>query len=287
MVLRSDPLDNCTSRGAVQKFMCGNGGHAVFPGFSIGSALAVGRVMRAVLRSRLLHFGILGGAIFALSKRERDPRAIEIPSATLTELHAAQAQHLEVANISPELAREVDAREIEDEVLYQEALRLGLDKDDPIVRQRLVQKLLLLVEDLGGASKPPTDAELRAHFDATRDRWRKPPAFRFAHVFSATREKLPATVDASLGDPFPHPRTATRSKKAISETYGDVFAESIEHLPIGQTSEPIVSKYGWHRVRVDERIDGGPASFEEVRSDVELDYLLVRRERITGAYLAK
>jgi hypothetical protein len=260
-------------------------------GFAHGSRMSVFRVLR---RARLLHFAAIGGAIFFLARREDDPRAIEIPSTTLTELHAAQAQHLDVTAISAEAAHEVDAREIEDEVLYREALRLGLDKDDPIVRQRLVQKLLLIVEDLGGASKPPTDAELRAHFEKSRDRWRKPPAYRFVHVFSATRANLPSAsvLEGAIdpppaGDPFPYSRSVTQSKKAIASSFGDVFADAVEHLPVGQPSDPIVSRFGWHRVRVAQRIEGGPATFDEVRSDVELDYLLVRRERITGEYLSK
>lgn len=68
---------------------------------------------------------------------------------------------------------------------------MALDKGDPIVRERLIQKLLLLVEDVGGASRPPTDADLRAYFDATRAQWRRPERVHFVHVFATTKAKLP------------------------------------------------------------------------------------------------
>jgi hypothetical protein len=45
--------------------------------------------------------------------------------------------------------------------LYREALRLGLDVGDPIVRQRLIQKVLFVAEDLGGATRTPREAEPR------------------------------------------------------------------------------------------------------------------------------
>jgi peptidyl-prolyl cis-trans isomerase C len=52
-------------------------------------------------------------------------------------------------------------------VLYREAMRLGLDRDDGLVREHLIQKMLLLAEDLGGASREPTRDEVRAYFDQT------------------------------------------------------------------------------------------------------------------------
>lgn len=245
------------------------------------------RVRRLLLRSRLLHFGVLGFAIFAFARREEDGRNIAISKASLDALHAAQAQHLEVASISPELAHEVDAREIEDEVLYREALRMGLDKDDPIIRQRLVQKLLLIVEDLGGASRAPTDAELRAYFESTREKWRKPATYRVEHVFARTKERLPAEIAMDAGDPFPYPRTFTQSKKEIAQTYGVPFSDFVTTLAPGTVSDPIASSFGWHRVRLLETVPGGLASFDEARADLLLDYMLVRRERITGTWLAK
>lgn len=229
-----------------------------------------------------MHFTLIGGAIFWLAPKSEDARAISISKASLDSLHAAQADRMQVASLPETTTREVDAREIEDEVLYREALRLGLDKDDPIIRGRLVQKLLLLVEDLGGASRTPTDAELRAYFDETRDRWKRPPRVRIAHVFATKKENLPSEVRDDAGEPFPYPRRLTASERELAQTYGDGFSKAVFS---GETIAE--SRFGWHRVRVDERIDGGLATFEEARADLELEYWLVRRERITGTYLKK
>jgi hypothetical protein len=249
---------------------------------------------RRAAKSPLLHFVVLGAVIFALAPRREDPRRIDVDSASLAALEHAQAKRDSTAQLSPDKTREVDARAIEDEVLYREALRLGLDRDDPIIRQRLVQKLLLLVEDMGGASRPPSDADLRAYFEREPWRWRLPPRVHFVHVFAARRERLPDSgalpeggVPAA-GEPFPYPRDVTSSKEDLARVYGDAFAAAAFDLePGGAWSAPMASSFGWHRVRVVEREAGRVPTFEESRSAIVLDYTLDRREQVVGAYLTK
>lgn len=169
---------------------------------------------------------------------------------------------------------------------------MGLDRDDPIVKQRLVQKLLLLVEDLGGASRDPSESELRAYFDADRARYAKPGNHRFVHVFARTREALPpaaalegATEPPNAGEAFPYPRLVSSSPRAIRDLFGPDMAAAVASLGEGAISEPIRSSFGFHRVRVLAHERGAPATFEEARGEVLLDFLLARRERVVGAYL--
>ena len=243
-------------------------------------------------RARIVHFVVIGGALYALASRSGDRSSVELDPALLDTLRVAQARKLGVPSLSEDGRREVDGRAIEDEILYREALRIGLDKGDPLVRQRLVQKLLLLVEDLGGASRQPTEAELVAYHAASRERWRTPARYRFVHVFAAERESLPAAeviADAeeapAAGEPFPYPRLATSSREEIVRTFGAPFAEAVSALRPGEVSLPVRSQYGWHRVRLLAQVDGALAPFSEVRQDVLLDYLLERRERVVGEYL--
>ncbi|MBS2018835.1 MAG: peptidyl-prolyl cis-trans isomerase [Deltaproteobacteria bacterium] len=243
-------------------------------------------------RNRLLQFVVLGGALFALEARRGEPRVVRIDPAVLAELRAAQAKKLGVERLSSEGGREVDARAIEDEILYREALRLGLDKEDPIVRQRLVQKLLLLVEDMGGASRDPTREEIRAHYTSTADRWRRPTKWHFVHVFARRREDLPAaellagaTAAPPLGEPFPYPREMTLTHDAAARLFGVELADGLTTLAVGAVGDPLPSSFGWHRVRVLSREEGALASFEEVEKRVLLDLLLARRERVVGTYL--
>jgi peptidyl-prolyl cis-trans isomerase C len=245
--------------------------------------------------SPLLHFLVLGGVIFALAPHRDDTRRIDFSSSALATLHQAQATHEGLAGLTLDRAREVDARAIEDEMLYREALRLGIDKDDPIVRQRLVQKLLLLIEDLGGASHAPTEAELEAYYGANRTRYVAAPRVRLVHVFARQRDALPPLTALgavpgdqvpALGEPFPYARDTSGTREELGQTFGSAFAEQASALPEGEAwSEPIASRFGWHRVHVVSRSAPRQRSFSEVRTSLALDYALDKRSRVIGHYL--
>jgi hypothetical protein len=251
-------------------------------------------VLNRLARSSLLHFVVLGALIFAVAPRARaGRRTVFVSSKIVAELQRVEAQRLGVPLLPEARAREVEARAIEDELLYREAIRLSFDREDPLVKQRLVQKHLLLVEDLGGASRAPTEPELRDYFEETRDRWQRSPRLHFIHVFATDRASLPppSTLPESgvpsLGEPFPYAREMNVSREQVARVFGTSFAEATAALPVGPWSEPIASSFGWHRVRIVERTPDGPARFEEVRKDVELDFVLARRAKVVGAYLKK
>ena len=71
---------------------------------------------------------------------------------------------------------------VRETAFYREALAMGLDQDDTIVRRRLAQKLEFLVQDLIDV-KPPGDAELETYFDEHRASYRSPDLITFSHVF--------------------------------------------------------------------------------------------------------
>jgi hypothetical protein len=249
-------------------------------------------------KNRLVHFAVLGGAIFLVAPRPSAGHNVEIPGETLEALHGMEARRLGRGSLSDDKIREVDERAVEDEVLYREALRLGLDVGDPIVRQRLLQKVLFLAEDLGGASNTPSEGELRAYYEATKDQWARPVAIHFVHVFASSEAKareLTSEVEHSvqagapnLGEPFPYARDVTLTRDEIAALYGTDFAKRVAELAPGVWSGPASSRLGWHLVRIVERRGGGgPPAFEEVRSEIALKYALERREKVVGAFLER
>src|SRR5262245_15864419 len=140
--------------------------------------------LRQLAGHRLLHFIVLGAAIFAVAPRPDTARDIALDRVTLTALEQAEAQRLGAPVLSPEQRATVAQRFLEDELLYREALRLGFDRNDAVVRQRLVQKVLFLAEDLVGVSRPATEEDLRAFYDATRAQWTKPATVSLVHVYA-------------------------------------------------------------------------------------------------------
>ncbi|HMG23374.1 MAG TPA: peptidylprolyl isomerase [Kofleriaceae bacterium] len=252
------------------------------------------RALAAVARARLVQFLAIGGAIFVAAPRPRDDRRIEISAQELATVHAAQAVHDGVAALDPARAAEVTARVVEDRLLFREGVRLGLDQGDPIIEQRVVQKLLLLAESLGGATREPSEAELRAEYDSAIERYRQPARYHVMHVFAARRDDLPAAdrLDPaalpSAGEPFPLPREVRATGDELRRAYGDAFAAAVAGLaPSSRYSAPIASSFGWHRVRVVEVAPGGALAFEAVERQIAFDLALRRREDAVRRFLAE
>jgi len=258
---------------------------------------AVRRIGIRLLRDRLVHFAAAGGLLFALAPAV-DRTHVSLSGGHLQSLHAAQAKRLGVPELSEERAAEVDRRALEDEVLYREAMRLGIDRDDGLVREHLIQRMLLLAEDLGGASREPTRAEVRAYFDRTPERWQKDERVHLVHVF-ATRQPLAASLadavraadtahpDAApaVGEAFARGRDVRGSREDFAASYGEPFAVAVFALRPGEWSPPLESRFGWHLVKVVQHTPGAPASFDEVYDRVRLEYAIVHRHEAIAHFL--
>ncbi|MCZ6618824.1 MAG: peptidylprolyl isomerase [Gammaproteobacteria bacterium] len=181
---------------------------------------------------------------------------------------------------------------IREEVLYREAMRLGLDNNDVIIRRRLVQKLTFLTEDIATSEPAPPDA-LRAFYDDHIERYTDPDRYSFSHRYFSSERREDAEVDARAaladqnvpGDPFMLQRNyAERSLREVGELFGREFAESLAKLPIGKWSGPIRSAYGWHLVDIQRHLPAAPREFGEVTNKVSNDLRLKRREEANRAF---
>ena len=253
--------------------------------------------LRRLAREPVLHFLLVGAIAFALfGRRESAPRVIEIDSG----LRRALRRDFERRNGTAPTAEQEDTlvrRWADEEILVREALALGLDRGDVIVRRRLLQKMEFLAEE--GPIAEPDDATLQAWLDAHAERWRAEPRVRFEHVFvgrdrhgdaaEADARALLARIEAGedpagLGDPFLRGRTlGPATREEIDAQLGPGFAERLSGIPDGRWSGPVPSSFGQHLVRVDERAAGGPASLADVRAAVRHDWLEARREEARRA----
>jgi hypothetical protein len=194
---------------------------------------------------------------------------------------------------------------IREEVLYREAMAMGLDKDDTIIHRRMRQKLEFLTEDTAAAA-PPTDADLQGWLDKHPDKFRVEPTLAFSQVYlnaaragdnaSAAASKALAQLDsagesvaaAELGDPtmLPHQFPLSRVDE-IASVFGDEFARRIAQLEGGRWIGPIQSGYGWHIVYVSERTEGRPKPLSEVREAVQRDWLVARQKEVADVTYSK
>jgi len=250
-------------------------------------------MIRRWLREPLLHFAILGVAVFALHRWVASPAPNRIVVSTSV-INGLRQEHLRRNGVPPTAEEEEAAiqRFVDGEVLYREARAMGLDRDDLIVRRRLMQKMELLTEDTE-ASAEPTDAQLQAYLDAYGARYTVPDQVSFVQVFVAA-DRHPADLDAmaahlreqvvaggeptQLGEPFLRGHEFTRqSEREIAGTFGSPFASQVMALPTGSWSEPIRSSFGLHLVRVDEHLAARAPSLTDVRGAVRRDWLEEQR----------
>jgi parvulin-like peptidyl-prolyl isomerase len=237
----------------------------------------------------VLHFLIAGGVLFAAyqvvqpqAAREQSAR-IEISASDLRRLHAARVAQGRAPATAEELRGLLEAA-VREEILYREALALGLDTDDTIIRRRLAQKMEFLLEDV--AVPEPTDDELRAFLVAKAQDFALPARVTFRHLyFSPDRRGARAREDAvavlarltgtgrdapsALADPFMFSDDyRERPLDEIAGTFGRRFAPALLELRPGSWHGPIESGYGWHLVWIDSIIPSRVPVFEEVARDV-------------------
>lgn len=256
------------------------------------------------LRDPFVVFLLLGVGVFALDRRPgggaEDSRRIEVTGDEVDRLRTRWTAQWGRPPTGSEL-RTLIERTVDEEILYREARRLDLDRDDAIVRRRLAQKLTFALEDAAERTALSAD-EVESHFVRHAERYRRPTRMTFDHVFlSADRRTDPATDAAALlaeiaagggwkrlGDPFMLPRTyAGRTDAAIAGLFGTGFADAVSALPTGGWRGPIESTYGMHLVRVRERTPTRPPRLDEVRDQVVADLREERRrEQGRAAYRA-
>jgi peptidyl-prolyl cis-trans isomerase C len=262
----------------------------------LGRQFRLAHLAQAALQSPVLHFLVLGALLFSLAPAPRDGAVVKLDPARVQLM--ARIEH-DRAPAEPEATARgrAEMRAVEDELLYREALRLGLDRDDSIVRQRMIQKMLLLAEELAGASRPLTEADVAAHYRATPARWQGDETWRFQHLFATSREGAQALVAQvsqtsgadlpQLGLPFALSRDATLTMSDVGAVYGPAFASGLRALRLGTWSDPVESKFGWHLVRVVNRKPSRLLPLAEVENEVALELLVSRREAAVTSHLER
>jgi hypothetical protein len=194
---------------------------------------------------------------------------------------------------------------IRETVFYREALAMGLDRDDTIIRRRLAQKLEFLTQDLAD-SVPATEEVLQEFFVENASRYQLPALTTFTQVFidpdrhedetlahsTAVGAELraldpPTEGAAALGDRFMlQSYYPERSEAEVAKLFGSEFARSVAALEPGRWHGPVLSGYGVHWVFVDQRTSAVMPSFESVRERVEQDFGEERREKFNEDYYA-
>jgi len=253
------------------------------------------------LKEPLFHFLLIGAALFMLYGWQVDDDALQPDQIVFNEgdvdrlinLWERKWQRLPTQR---ELQGLVE-QQIREEVLYREALAMGLDKDDMVVRRRMSQKMEFISNDLASLAEPD-DTQLQAYLDQNVDKFTIPGRVSYSQVYLNTSERgdqvyadagqlleelIQSTVDIDVsmaGDAFMGGYSFNNETDfGVARIFGQTFARSLFQLPVGEWSGPVESGYGLHLVRVDSRIDAQTPSLDQARDKVRSEWLAEQQRK--------
>ena len=272
--------------------------------------------MKRLLKDPLLHFVVLGLGLFLLyqlSDRQAGDDEILIDRDALL-------RHLQYQSVAFDRAQfelfldDMSARETADlileaareEILYREALAMGLDRDDYIIRSRLVQKLRYLAEGFAGDAGVLGEEAIEAYFEANRDNYELDPFITFTHVFFNAERRgwdearelaeaklrelndgpVPFDESSAHGDRFPYfVNYIERPPQLIASHMGGDMSEALFQLPADEARwhGPFESRFGTHLVLIAGQQPRRMPDFDEVRERVAADAQAARDRELTDA----
>jgi hypothetical protein len=268
-------------------------------------------MLKSLLREPLVHFLLLGAALFGLDAWLR-------PSAATAGASEIVVSETRIRNLAQNFARtwqRPPTREelnglvesfVREEVMVREALALGLDRDDAIIRRRLQQKLEFVSEEAVAFARP-TDEELSTFLQAHPEAFHREPRATFVQIYldpgkhagslEADARRLIERLNrsgsppdlAKLGDSLMllEGRYENASRADLARLFGSEFADALLKQPAGEWVGPITSGYGAHLVRVESVTPGGTPALEEVRPALEREWANAKRQELSRAFYAK
>ena len=216
------------------------------------------------------------------------PERIEISEEIRERLATQFKQTWRRAPTHDELAALVD-NYVEEEVLVREAVLLGLDRDDTVIRQRLALKMKFLLE-AGGGTLDPSDEELANFLSENEERYKTPARLSFEQLLlvrsAVTHETIlsalnrgenPETYGVPTLLPFD---VSDATARAVDSVFGAGFFAQLEAISEDQWAGPVESGYGTHLVRITGYTPARRPSLDDVRESVTRDWISLRTEEI-------
>jgi peptidyl-prolyl cis-trans isomerase C len=219
--------------------------------------------LRQLFSEPTLHFLLIGIVLFAAYRWMAPGDSAGRIAITQGVVNDLVAQHVAARGREPsttELKHLIESY-VRDEILYREGVKLGLDRDDIVVKRRVRQKIELMAEE-DASTRVPSDADLSGYLVANPARFVQAAVLTFEQVFlgestsgprvvqvvARTRDALRKGMDPqSLGQRTLLPHRMTRAPAdLVARDFGDSFAAALEKLPVGEWMGPIDSSFGAH-----------------------------------------
>ena len=262
--------------------------------------------LKNLIREPLVHFLVLGAGVFGLfaligDRSEFEPDEIVVGAGQIERMSQAWRK----TRMRPPTQLELEGliRDyIQEEIYYREAMILGLDQDNAVIRRHLRQKMEFLSEDIA-AQADPTDEELQVFLDADPDYFRTEAQLSFRHIYFSRDARgeqaetdaleLLAKLDgfetdtelAELGDSLPLPRAMEMyPERDIASQFGSDFVQQLTGVETGHWAGPVYSGFGLHLVFVEERVAPELPELAAVRDVVVREWRESRRQEVNVAF---
>jgi hypothetical protein len=263
------------------------------------------KCIKNIWREPLVHFLLIGAGLFLLfnfinGPAGGKPNRIVVSPGRVEQLIASFSQTWLRPPTEDELSGLIKEH-VRDEVYYREALAMGLDQNDPLIRRRMRQKLEFLIEDLSAADLPG-DAALSEFLQQNPGKFRSETRMSFRQVYLKPDNHQDLEADAGimlsdlragknpepLGDPtLLEPAYESIPQSLITRSFGKTFAQEIIKLEPGAWAGPLYSGFGGHLVFVVDRTAGRLPDLGEIRTEVEREYLARKRRELKDVTYSK
>jgi peptidyl-prolyl cis-trans isomerase C len=253
--------------------------------------------LKKIAREPLLHFLLIGAGIYglyglsAIDEAGNDERIVNVTSGKIQSLtdqfmkmRSRPPTELELTGVISDYART--------QVLYREALAMGLDKGDLVQERRLARKLESMAKSLI-TPEEPSDEVLLDWYAANAESFKQPDLYTVTQIFfdpdkreRTTLEDAQAALDrlkslehippdfSAYGDRIMlRNHYSNLSQVQIGKLFGTSFAEQVVKLEPGVWHGPILSGYGLHLVLLNEVLLVPPPAFEEVKKAVRDEWM--------------
>jgi hypothetical protein len=268
------------------------------------------QIIKKLIREPLVHFLIIGAGLFLLFGWKGNPASSQGGPQSDTIIVARDTINQLVAVFTRTWMRPPSAGETEglvenyirDEIYYREALAIGLDRGDAMIRRKMRQKMEFILEDIA-AQTEPTDAELEKFMTEHQEKYLIDPQIAFRQVFvSVDRrgnsaeeyawqllEQLGEGADPdALGDRSLVNHTAELSPLwKIKKDYGEAFGKQLLNLEPGRWTGPLRSGFGFHLVFIDERVVQPLPQLKDIRDTVKRDWAVALQKKLKDDAYAK
>jgi len=258
--------------------------------------------MKAFIKEPLVHFLLIGAVLFLIFKVYDDPADLQSSRIVISDgqIEFLKANYARTRQRTPSKKEEQGLIDnyLREEILYREALALGFDKNDSVIRNRLRQKMDLMSDELAGIAVP-TDAQLQQFLENNSEKFRTEPKIAFRHIFidiahrgiaaedeaerilSLLSDEGDRTNPETLGDRLMQPKSFGFTRVSeIAKLFGKPFSLELTKLTPGQWTGPIQSGYGLHLILVSDYVADSLPQLDEIRGTVEWEWSAANKKEL-------